>query len=81
MVTFILLVIGGLNWLLIGLFDLDIVQKFIPGLADIIYILVGLSAVYEFITHKSSCKTCTSGESDKSEDAQSSMNHPGGQGM
>lgn len=61
MVTFILLAIGGLNWGLIGLFDLDLVQALLgswPVLVRLVYVLVGLSAVYEFATHKSQCKEC-----------------------
>lgn len=61
MVTFILLVVGGLNWLLFGLLGWDI-GTLLGGmdsmLAKIIYILVGLSAIYELVTHKSSCKMC-----------------------
>jgi uncharacterized protein len=51
-VAIILLIIGGLNWLLVGLFKLDIVQAAlgtIPILRDIIYILVGLSAIWALI--------------------------------
>jgi uncharacterized membrane protein YuzA (DUF378 family) len=61
MVTFILLVIGGLNWLLVGLFSWDIGAIFggqMAVISRIIYILVGLSAIYEFATHKSNCKLC-----------------------
>ena len=61
MVTFILLVVGGLNWLLFGLLGWDIgalVGGMDSMLAKIIYILVGLSAIYELVTHKSSCKQC-----------------------
>jgi uncharacterized membrane protein YuzA (DUF378 family) len=64
MVTFILLVVGGLNWLLFGLFAWDIGMLF-GGMSSmvskIIYILVGLSAVYEIATHKQNCKRCTEG--------------------
>ncbi len=62
MVTFILLVVGGLNWLLFGLLGWDI-GALLGGmdsmLAKVIYILVGLSAIYELVTHKSSCKMCS----------------------
>jgi uncharacterized membrane protein YuzA (DUF378 family) len=64
MVTFILLVIGGLNWLLVGVFDWDI-SALVGGMssliAKIIYILIGLSAIYEIATHKGRCKDCASG--------------------
>ncbi len=45
----ILVVIGGINWGLVGLFDLDLVETIlgsIPILQKIVYILVGLSALY-----------------------------------
>lgn len=51
-ITLILLIVGGLNWLLVGLFKLDIVQAVLGGvpiLRDIIYILVGLSAIWVLI--------------------------------
>ncbi len=63
MVTFILLVIGGLNWLLIGLFQYDLVAMIFGGqaaiVARIIYTLVGLSAISEIVTHKANCKCCS----------------------
>lgn len=49
MVTFALVIIGGLNWGLVGLFDFNLVTmltSFLPGLDRIVYILVGLSALY-----------------------------------
>lgn len=62
MVTFILLVVGGLNWLLVG-FDFNLVD-YIFGVgsmvSQVVYILVGLSAVYQIATHKSSCRACSS---------------------
>lgn len=60
--TFVLLVVGGLNWLLVGVFGWDI-SRFLGGMdsmvARAVYILVGLSAVYEVVTHKGNCKACT----------------------
>ena len=46
-ITFILLFIGGLNWGLIGLFDFNLVTEIfgVGTITDIIYILVGLSAL------------------------------------
>jgi uncharacterized protein len=60
MVTFILLIVGGLNWLLVGLLDQNLVMElFGTGtLAKAIYVLVGLSALYELVTHKGSCTMC-----------------------
>ena len=60
-VTFLLLFIGGLNWLLVGLFGWDIGQWFGGQgavVSRIIYVLVGLSALYEVFIHKANCKTC-----------------------
>lgn len=62
-VTFILLVVGGLNWLAVGLLDWDLGDLF--GGQDalvsrVIYVLVGAAAVYEVLTHKSNCKACSS---------------------
>lgn len=61
MLTFTLLVIGGLNWLLQGLFGWEIGAIFggqEAVLSRIIYVLVGLSAVYEVLIHKSACRYC-----------------------
>ncbi len=65
MVTFILLAIGGLNWLLIGLGGegwnvVHMALGSIPNLERIVYILVGLSAVVEIFSHKSNCTCCSS---------------------
>jgi len=61
MLTFSLLVIGGLNWLFVGLFSWDIGTLF-GGMdvtvSRVIYVLVGLSAIYMLLTHKKDCKTC-----------------------
>lgn len=61
MVTFLLLVVGGINWLLFGLLGWE-VGSLVGGMnsvvAKAIYILVGLSAIYELIMHKKSCKEC-----------------------
>lgn len=46
-----LLVIGGLNWGLVGLFGFDLVAAVFGGssvfLARLVYVLVGLSALYQ----------------------------------
>lgn len=62
-VTFVLLVVGGLNWLLVGLFNWDLVMALLgswPIVVKAVYVLVGLSAVYEVVTHKTNCRACTS---------------------
>lgn len=61
MVTFLLLVVGGLNWLLVGLVGWDIGELFGGQgamISKIVYVLVGLSALFEIFTHKSTCKMC-----------------------
>lgn len=48
-IALVLVIVGGLNWGLVGLFKLDLVELLfgsIPILQNIVYILVGLSAVY-----------------------------------
>ena len=61
LLTFLLLVVGGLNWLLVGVWGWDISQWF-GGMgstvARVIYVLVGLSAVVELVSHKKSCRAC-----------------------
>lgn len=65
MVTFILLAIGGLNWGLTA-FNFNLVEMLLgswPSVVMIVYVLVGLSAVYELATHKQNCKMCNAGGS------------------
>ncbi len=59
-VAFVLLVIGGLNWLLVA-FNWNLVDAIFGAgstLSMIVYILVGLSAIYLIFTHKKDCKYC-----------------------
>ena len=65
-VAFILVIIGGLNWLLVGAFNLDVVMYLGVTLSKIVYILVGLSALYLIFTHKKTCSTCVSSSSSSS---------------
>ncbi len=54
--TVILVIVGGLNWGLVGLAQYDLVQALfgsIAGAANLVYILVGLSAVYLLFRIKS----------------------------
>ena len=45
-IALILLVVGGLNWGLVGLFQFDLVAAvFSETLARIVYVVVGLSAI------------------------------------
>jgi uncharacterized protein len=51
--TQILLIVGGLNWLLVGAFQFDLVAAIFGGpdapLARLVYILVGLCAIWQII--------------------------------
>lgn len=58
-----LLVIGGLNWGIIGVADynvLEVVLGSIPWLLQLVYILVGVSAV--LLAVGCPCKACKSGK-------------------
>lgn len=50
--SLILLIVGGLNWLLFGLFQWDLVGGIFGGmdsvLSRIIYVIVGIAAIYAF---------------------------------
>ena len=64
MIAFILLVVGGLNWLLVA-FGYNLVDSIFgvgSTLSMLIYILVGLSAIYLVFTHKKDCKMCSAGK-------------------
>lgn len=48
-VAVVLVVIGGLNWGLVGLFSFDLVKTLfgdMSTLSRVVYVLVGLAAVY-----------------------------------
>ena len=60
-IAWILLIVGGLNWLLVGLFSWDVGSIFggqAAIVSKLVYILVGISALYELFTHKNSCANC-----------------------
>jgi uncharacterized membrane protein YuzA (DUF378 family) len=46
----VVLVIGGLNWGLVGAFDWDIVAALVGELGRAIYVLVGLAALYQALS-------------------------------
>lgn len=61
MISYILLWVGGLNWGVYGLTSWDVGQLFggmNNSVARVIYVLVGLAALYLLFTHKSYCKEC-----------------------
>lgn len=69
MVAWILVIVGALNWGLVGLGgflggDWNLVNMILgsmPMLEWLVYVLVGVSAVYELATHRKNCKVCGSG--------------------
>ncbi len=60
-VSFALVIIGAVNWGLVGLFNLNVVNailSFSPGLEKLVYVLVGLGGLLLAFTHKNDCKAC-----------------------
>jgi uncharacterized protein len=52
LVTLLLVIVGGLNWGLVGLFNFDLVAALFGAgslLARVVYILVGVSAAWQII--------------------------------
>ncbi len=50
LIATILLIIGGLNWGLVGVFNWDVLASifgYMSTLTRIIYVLIGLSAIYK----------------------------------
>lgn len=63
MLTFLLVAIGALNWGLVGAFDWNLVHAALgaaPMLEKIVYVLVGLAAIYEVLMHPAMCRLCSS---------------------
>jgi len=63
-IAFILLIIGGLNWLLVA-FGWNLVGAIfgdpmitVSTGSMLVYLLVGLSAIVILFTHKKTCKEC-----------------------
>jgi uncharacterized protein len=63
MVAFILLIVGGLNWGLtaLGYNVVAMILGSMPMVEQVVYILVGLSAIYMIATHKATCTMCKGG--------------------
>ncbi len=54
-ISTLLLVVGGLNWGLVGLFGFDLVAALfgeMSALSRVVYVLVGLSALYTLFAAK-----------------------------
>ncbi len=71
-IAFILLIIGGLDWGLVGLgaflggANWNVVNLLLgnwPQVEWAVYVLVGLSALVLLFSHKRDCKTCSAGAS------------------
>lgn len=51
-IALILVIIGGLNWMVVGIFNFNVVDwifAMVPWLATVVYILVGLAAIYMIV--------------------------------
>lgn len=50
LISLVLVIIGGLNWLSVGLFEYDVVSELFGGTTEIgskiVYIIVGVAALY-----------------------------------
>ena len=61
MLSFLLLIIAGVNTLAIGLFKWEIADLFggqSQMITRVIYIVLGLAAVAEIAMHKKTCRCC-----------------------
>ncbi len=61
MVAFLLVIVGGLNWGLWGAFNFNLVSTLLgswPAVERVVYVLVGLSAIYLLVVHKKDCRMC-----------------------
>lgn len=60
-ITLVLVIVGGLNWGLVGFFGFDLVATIFGAmslLSRIVYALVGLSALYMIFTARK-CASCS----------------------
>ena len=70
-VSWIIIIVGALNWGLVGLGGFlggnwNVVNMILgswPVVEWLVYVLVGVSAVYEVVVHKENCRLCGSGMS------------------
>ncbi|MGH7246054.1 MAG: DUF378 domain-containing protein [Candidatus Levyibacteriota bacterium] len=62
MVAFVLVLVGALNWGLVGLFNFNLVMVVLgswPVVERLVYVLVGVSAVLLAWEHKAVCMYCS----------------------
>lgn len=60
-ISYSLILVGALNWGLVGIFDFNLVSAVLgslPVAENLVYILVAGAAVYSILTHKKECCTC-----------------------
>ena len=60
LITLFLVIVGGLNWGLVGLFSFDLVAALFgdaSALARIVYVLVGASALWQLIPLSAALRT------------------------
>lgn len=60
MAAFLLVVVGALNWLGVA-FGYNVVEMLLGADSAptmVVYVLVGLSALYLLLEHKKTCKVC-----------------------
>ncbi len=62
LVSFVLMAVGGLNWLLVGALDINLVTMLLGSGVGVkaVYILIGAATVLEVVTHKGRCDDCKS---------------------
>lgn len=68
MVAFLLVIVGAINWGIVGIggfanFDGNVVKMLLgsfPMVEWLVYVLVGLSALWLIVNHKKDCRYCTS---------------------
>lgn len=54
-IALVLIIVGGLNWGLVGLFDFNLVSALFgvdTWLSNLVYILVGIAALYAIVLFK-----------------------------
>ncbi len=57
LLTLLLIIVGGLNWGLVGLFNLDLVSAIFGAFSRLVYVLVGLSALYQLVPFSQALST------------------------
>lgn len=56
-ITYLLVIVGALNWLL-EVLGWGIGQWLPMNVEQIVYVLIGLSAIYSLVGHKKMCMEC-----------------------